>query len=68
MTPTEEVQLLAAYMIEKLGDLTLHYADCAAIELEQVGELDRARAWRAVRQIAAEILDKRLTPCGQTIH
>jgi len=68
MIADQELNLLAAYMVDLHGDLALHYADCAVAELEQVGAQDRAEAWRLLREVVMGMMAGRINRDGHTVH
>lgn len=68
MVTRDELNLLAAYMIDTHGEMAVHYADCAAMELDQVGARERAGAWRLLRTVVVDMMAGRLNRDGQTLH
>ena len=68
MVTVEELSLLAAFMLETHGEQALFYADCAAAELEWMGEPVRAAAWRALKDVAQGMLDGDIPTDGITVH
>ncbi len=68
MMTDHELSLLAAYMFDTHGMKALEYADTAAEELEQVGELLRADAWRALKVFVIDMAEGRRSREGNILH
>ncbi|MEN6544187.1 hypothetical protein [Parvibaculum sp.] len=68
MMTDHELSLLAAYMFDTHGLKALEYADTAVEELEQVGELLRADAWRALKSFVIDMAEGRRSREGNILH
>jgi hypothetical protein len=68
MMTENELNLLAAYMVDTHGRKALQYADAAVLELEQIGELLRADAWRSLKEVVLEMVDGRRSKAGYALH
>ena len=68
MITTQELNLLAAYMVDTHGREALHFADTAVVELEEVGECQRAEAWRMLRDVVLDMVEGRRLRIGNMLH
>jgi hypothetical protein len=68
MITAHELHLLAAYMVDTHGREALHFADLAVVELEDVGERQRAQAWRMLREIVLDMVEGRRLRNGNMLH
>jgi len=68
MITAHELNLLAAYMVDTHGREALHFADIAVCELEEVGERQRAEAWRMLREIVLDMVEGRRMRNGVMLH
>jgi hypothetical protein len=68
MMTDNELNLLAAYMVDTHGRKALHYADTAVEELEQIGERLRAEAWRSLRGVELVMVVGRRSKGGNVLH
>ena len=68
MITAHEINLLAAYMVDTHGEEALLHADRAVQELEEIGEIMRADAWRMLRVVVLDIVEGRGSREGHTLH
>lgn len=68
MMTENELNLLAAYMVDTHGRKALQYADTAVEELEQIGERLRAEAWRSLRVVVLDMVEGRRSKAGNMLH
>ncbi len=68
MMTQNELNLLAAYMVDTHGRKALQYADTAVEELEEIGERMRAEAWRMLRGVVLEMVEGRRSRAGDMLH
>jgi hypothetical protein len=68
MMTQNELNLLAAYMVDTHGRKALQYADTAVEELEEIGERMRAEAWRMLRSVVLEMVEGRRSRAGDMLH
>lgn len=68
MMTENELNLLAAYMVDTHGRKAIQYADTAVEELEEIGERLRADAWRMLRGVVLEMVEGRRSLAGNTLH
>ncbi|MCE9651156.1 MAG: hypothetical protein K8R18_16170 [Parvibaculum sp.] len=68
MMTENELNLLAAYMVDTHGLKAIQYADTAVEELEQIGERLRAEAWRSLRGVVLDMVEGRRSKAGNMLH
>ncbi|MEX0839690.1 MAG: hypothetical protein WD034_09160 [Parvibaculum sp.] len=68
MITDNEINLLAAYMVDTHGRKALAYADTAVEELEEIGEKLRADAWRTLRRVVEDMVEGRVSREGHILH
>ncbi|HEY4344771.1 MAG TPA: hypothetical protein VGN05_10525 [Parvibaculum sp.] len=68
MMTENELNLLAAYMVDTHGLKAIQYADTAVEELEQIGEQLRAEAWRSLRGVVLDMVEGRRSKAGNMLH
>jgi hypothetical protein len=68
MMTENELNLLAAYMVDTHGPKAIQYADTAVCELEQIGEMMRADAWRSLRGVVLDMVEGRRSKAGYALH
>ena len=68
MITDHELNMLAAYMFNTHGEEALIYADKAVRELEEIGEIMRADAWRMLRVVVLDMVEGRRSSEGHTLH
>lgn len=68
MMTENELNLLAAYMVDTHGRKAIQYADSAVEELEHIGENLRADAWRSLRGVVLEMVEGRRSKAGHALH
>ena len=68
MMTENELNLLAAYMVDTHGRKAIQYADSAVQELEYIGEDLRADAWRSLRGVVLEMVEGRRSKAGHALH
>tara|TARA_R110000868_G_scaffold42158_18_gene143053 strand:- start:2682 stop:2888 length:207 start_codon:yes stop_codon:yes gene_type:complete len=68
MMTENELNLLAAYMVDTHGRKAIQYADTAVSELEQIGEALRADAWRSLRIVVLDMVEGRRSLAGHALH
>jgi len=68
ITP-EDIRQLAYTLVDRHGAKALGYADQAVGEMEDMGDDNRADAWRALRSVVEDALAGRLNRDGGiTLH
>ena len=68
MITPKDLHTLATRLINRHGAIALNYADQAVSELEAIGELERAEAWRALRSVVVDLLAGRFASTNITVH
>jgi hypothetical protein len=68
MMTENELNMLAAYMVDTHGRKAIQYAESAVSELEEIGELLRADAWRSLRGVVLDMVEGRRSKAGHALH
>lgn len=68
MMTENELNMLAAYMVDTHGCKAIQYAEIAVSELEEIGELLRADAWRSLRGVVLDMVEGRRSKAGHALH
>lgn len=68
MMTENELNMLAAYMVDTHGRKAIQYAEIAVSELEEIGELLRADAWRSLRGVVLDMVEGRRSKAGHALH
>ena len=68
MMTENELNMLAAYMVDTHGRKAIQYAESAVSELEESGELLRADAWRSLRGVVLDMVEGRRSKAGHALH
>ncbi|GAK45476.1 conserved protein [Tepidicaulis marinus] len=68
MLHQEDLNRLAAFMLNQHGSRALDYAESAMAQLLLMGEERRADAWRMVGRAVRDMLEGRITRDGHAIH
>ena len=68
MMTENELNMLAAYMVDTHGYKAIQYAESAVSELEMIGETLRADAWRSLRGVVLDMVEGRRSKAGYPLH
>ena len=68
MMTENELNMLAAYMVDTHGHKAIQYAESAVAELEMIGETLRADAWRSLRGVVLDMVEGRRSKAGHPLH
>ena len=68
MITPKDLHTLATRLVDRHGAVAISYADQAVSELEAIGEVERADAWRALRSVVIDVLAGRLVSNEITVH
>ncbi len=68
MLHQEDLNRLAAFMLNQHGSRAIDYAESAMAQLLLMGEERRADAWRLVGIVVRDMLEGRITRDGHAIH
>lgn len=68
MMTENELNMLAAYMVDTHGYKAIQYAELAVSELEMIGETLRADAWRSLRSVVLDMVAGRRSKAGHPLH
>lgn len=59
MITPDDLQNLAAVLVERHGPKAVFFADCAVDEMEALGDAFRADAWRALKSVVEDVIEGR---------
>lgn len=62
MITAEDLRSLANYLVDRHGPVAVDYAEQAVLELEAIGESNRADAWKALQSVVVDLVEGRMSP------